>query len=114
MISGQSVTVLTPNTDGTDRLGEPIYIEPTETTVENVLIVPGATADLEASRPDGVTVALTLHFPKTFSGDLRGCSVVITGDYAGTYRVIGEPYPYMVVNTPTSWYMPVEVEAVHG
>ena len=111
MISGRTVTVLTPTVGDVDRFGEPVEGRPTETTVDNVLIVPGATADLEASRPDGVTVALTLHFPKTYSGNLRGCNVVVDGEM---YRVIGGPKPYMDENTPTQWHMPVEVEAVHG
>lgn len=114
MISGRTVTVYTPTSAGVDRFGEPITGTPTETQVQNVLVVPGATADLEASRPDGVTVALTLHFPKTFAGDLRGCEVGITGEYSGTYRVIGEPLPYQIENTPTAWRMPVEVERVNG
>lgn len=111
MIKGRSVTVLTPTVGSTDRFGEPIVGEPVATTVDNVLIVPGATADLEASRPDGVTVALTLHFPKTYSGDLRGCNVIVDGI---EYRVIGEPKPYMDENTPTAWHMPVEVEVCYG
>lgn len=114
MIRGASVTVVSPNYDGYDRFGEPMPTTPTETTVDNVLVSPGATNDLEAARPDGVTVALTLHFPKSFTGDLRGCEVVLTGQHAGTYRVIGEPMPYMDENTPTAWHMPVEVEACHG
>ena len=114
MIKGRTVTVLTPAVASTDRFGEPVYGEPVVQTVDNVLIAPGATADLEASRPDGVTVALTLHFPKTFSGDLRGCSVVLTGQHAGTYRVIGEPKPFQDENTPTQWHMPVEVEVCYG
>lgn len=114
MISGTTVTVLRPNFDGFDRFGEPVEVEPTAETVDNVLIAPGATEDLEASRPDGVRVDLTLHFPKTYNQDLRGCSVVLTGQYSGTYSVIGEPKPYMDSNTPTKWHMPVEVVAVHG
>ena len=114
MIKGRTVTVLTPAVESTDRFGEPVYGEPVAQIVDNVLVVPGATADLEASRPDGVTVALTLHFPKTFNGDMRGCSVVLTGQFAGTYRVIGEPKLYQDENTPTQWHMPVEVEVVYG
>ena len=114
MIRGTSVTVITPNYDGTDRFGEPIAATPTRATVDNVLVSPGATDDLEAAREDGVTVALTLHFPKSFTGDLRGCEVELSGQFAGTYRVIGEPKPYMDENTPTAWHMPVEVEACHG
>lgn len=114
MIRGTTVTVIAPNYDGTDRFGEPVATTPTRTYVDNVLVSPSATADLEAARPDGVTVALTLHFPKTFTGDLRGCEVELAGQHAGTYRVIGEPKPYMDENTPTAWHMPVEVEACHG
>ena len=114
MIKGRTVTVIAPNYYGTDRLGEPIKTTPTETDVGNVLIVPGATSDLDATRPNGVNVAFTLYFPKTFEGDLRGCEVELSGEYAGTYRVIGEPYPYMYENTPTDWFMAVEVEACHG
>jgi len=83
-------------------------------TVDDVLIAPGATESLEASRPEGVQVAYTLHFPKTFSGTLEGCEVVLPAPWAGTYRVIGCPSPYMDENTPTRWHMPVEVEAAHG
>ena len=114
MIKGRSVTVLTPAVASTDRFGEPVYGDHTSQIVDNVLIAPGATQDLEASRPDGVTVALTLHFPKTFTGDLRGCSVVLTGQFAGTYRVIGDPKPLQDENTPIAWHMPVEVEVVYG
>ena len=114
MIRGLSVTVLTPTPDGTDRFNDAVYGTPAETTVDNVLVSPGQAAELDATRPEGASVDLTLHFPKTFSGDLRGCEVVLPDPYAGTYRVVGEPYPYMDANTPTPWHMPVEVEAVHG
>ena len=114
MIRGSRVKVIAPNFEGTDRFGEPVETTPTETYVDDVLIAPSATEDLEASRPDGATVSLTLHFPKTFTGDLRGCEVELEGLHAGTYRVIGEPKPYMTENTPTRWHLPVEVEACHG
>lgn len=113
-IRGTTVTVLTPTSSTVDRFNEPVPGEPIATTVGNVLVAPGATESLEATRPDGVTVALTLHFPKSFSGDLRGCNVVLTGEHAGTYRVIGDPKPYMTQNTPTDWHMPVEVEVCYG
>ena len=114
MISGAEVTVLRPNVVGTDRLGAPIYGEPTPDAVDGVLVAPGATADLDASRPEGVTVAYTLHFPKGYDGPLEGCSVVLPSPWGGTYRVIGDPRPYMDENTPTPWHMPVEVEEAHG
>ena len=113
MIKGASVIVHSPIPGAVDRFGNA-----TETweqyTVDDVLIVPGATADLEASRPEGVRVAYTLHFPKTFIGSLEGCKVTLSAPYSGTYRVIGNPGAYMDANTPTRWHMPVEVEVAHG
>lgn len=111
-MQGVSVDVYTPNVTGADRLNNPVYGTPSKTTVGNVLVAPGSTSDIEAGRPDGVTVDLTLHFPKTYSGDLRGCEIDVPG--YGRFKVIGEPKPYMGENTPTDWHMPVEVEACHG
>lgn len=114
MINGTTVTVLRPTVTGQDRLGNPVHGAPTSEQVGNVLVAPGATADLEASRPEGVTVTHTLHFPKTYTASLEGCSVVLPAPWAGTYLVVGDPRPYMDENTPTPWNRPVEVEAAHG
>lgn len=113
MIKGASVIVHSPIPGAVDRFGNA-----TETweqfTVDDVLISPGATSDLEASRPEGVRVAYTLHFPKSFIGSLEGCKVTLPAPYSGTYRVIGAPMQYMDANCPTRWHMPVEVEVAHG
>lgn len=114
MIRGITATVLVPSASAADRFNDQIYGEPAEVEVGNVLVSPGQAAELDATRPEGARVALTLHFPKTFAGDLRGCEVELPEPYAGKYRVVGEPYPYIGANTPTMWHMPVEVEAVHG
>ena len=107
-----SVTVLRPNPTGaTDPFGAPVEGAPVEEAVGGALVTPGATADLDASRPEGVRVAYTVHFPKGYSDSLRGCSVVIGGR---TYRVIGDPKPYMEAGTPGPWGLSVEVEAVDG
>lgn len=112
---GVSVNVLAPVKGAKDRFGNP-----TETfdpsTVHDVLVVPGATEDLEASRPDGVLVAYTLHFPRSFTDSLEGCEIELPEpwDDGNPYRVIGAPAPYMDANTPTRWHMQVEVEASHG
>ncbi|WP_405735780.1 hypothetical protein [Bifidobacterium sp.] len=114
MISGVTVTVMRPCGYTGDRFGN---LEPTESaseTVHDVLVSPGSTSDLEAARPEGVDVALTLHFPKPYAQSLHGCTVQLTGPWAGTYRVIGDPKPYIMENTPTRWWYPVEVEAAHG
>lgn len=114
MIRGVTVTVLRPAPSGRDRLGNPAYGEPTSEVVADVLVQPGATGDMEAARPAGVTVALTLHFPKAYAAPLEGCEVVLTGEHAGTYRVIGDPKPYMEGLCPTRWNRTVEVEEAHG
>lgn len=107
-----SVTVLRPNpTGGTDPFGAPVEGEPVEEPVDGVLITPGATADLDSSRPEGVRVAYTVHFPKGYGKSLRGCSIEIGGK---AYRVIGDPKPYMEDGTPGPWSMASEVEAVDG
>ena len=81
----------------------------------DVIVAPGACAELGGSRPEGVRVALTLHFPKDWGGgSLRGALVDVPEPWKGTYRVIGNPVPYCEPMTPCAWNMPVEVEAVDG
>lgn len=112
LLPSTSVTVLRQNPTGsTDPFGAPVEGEPAKEAVDGVLLTPGATSDLDASRPDGVRVAYTVHFPKGYGKSLRGCSVVIEGK---PYRVIGDPKPYMDEWTPGPWNMAAEVEAVDG
>lgn len=114
MISGVSVTVVRPTYSGTDRFGNPVHGLATSEQVDNVLVSPGGTDDLEAARPQGVTVDYTLHFPKGYSTSLEGCSVTLPLPWECTCRVIGDPRPYIDANTPTAWHLPVEVEVAHG
>ena len=114
MIRGKTVVVKTPTEWETDRFNNRVVTAYSETPVSNVLISPGATLELEASRPEGVSVSYTLHFPKTFMGNLEGCLVVLPSPYTGTYRVIGKPTPYQSENTPTLWHLPCEVAAANG
>lgn len=114
MIRGRTVTVLRPSAATADRFGNAVPGAAVPETVDNVLIAPGSTAELDESRPEGVDVVLTLHFPKGYAESLRGCSVALSGEYEGEYRVIGDPKPYQDENCPTPWHMPVEVEAVDG
>lgn len=115
MIKGVTVTVVRPTyKQDPDRFGNPIEDTPVEETVDDVLVAPGSTGDIEAARPQGVTVAYTLHFPKGYDASLEGCSVELPAPWTGTYRVIGDPRPYIDANTPTAWHLPVEVEAAHG
>lgn len=110
LIQGETVTVMMP-TYGFDE-----HMEETETwadqTVENVVVAPGSTADVEDStRPYGTRAAYTLGFPKTFSAPLRGCRIVVRGE---EFAVIGDPHPNAMENCPTAWHYTAEVEAVDG
>ena len=113
-IKGTTVSVELRKSSERDSFGneQPAWDKAQDVT--NVLVVPGKCEELDATRPEGVRVALTLHFPKSWTSDLRGAKVTLTGRYAGTYLVIGDPIPYMDANTPGAWNMPVEVEAVDG
>ena len=78
LISTESVTVTTPVVDF-DSLGEPIERGSVNTAIEGVVVCPGATSELDASRPDGTEVAYTLCFPKSFTASLKGCRVNVRG-----------------------------------
>ena len=110
LIRGREIAVERPVEAGVDRYGAPIR-EWMEEKVENVLVTPGGTSDLDASRPEGARVALTLHFPKGYGEPLKECRVLIDGR---PYRVIGDPHPHMDVNCPGPWNLTVEVEATDG
>ena len=120
MIRGVSVTVLRPVAGGRDRLGNETSGEPIRETVDNVLIAPGGesgtTSDMEAQRTDGDTLSLQVHFPKTYTQSLRGCTLELPGRWAefNPYRVEGNPMPYIDANTPTSWHMPVRAVSARG
>lgn len=114
MIRGTTVTVIRPGESTRDRLGNDVPGADVLEVVGDVLVTPGPCSDMDASRPEGVVVALTLHFPKCYDSSLRGCSVRLGEPWGGTYRVIGDPQPYMDANTPTRWNRPVEVEATDG
>lgn len=111
-IKGETVVLVSREQIGTRPGGSPEYAY-VETPVENVLVGPGPLADLaDANRPEGTKVVFNLHFPKTFSGSLRGASIKVRG--GGPLAVVGDPQPYTPENTPGDWNMPVEVENVEG
>lgn len=116
MISGRDVNVMPRLRDYRDAFGNDMERYGAPVTVKGVAVQPGPCAELDSTRPEGVRVALTLHFPKTWTGSLRGAKVALTGPWEGEYRVIGDPKPYDGANCPPDvpWNMPVEVEAVDG
>lgn len=110
IFKGMQVKVLRQVKGEPDEMGEPTLTWKPE-TVDNVLMHPSTTDDLEASRPDGVQIDVTFHFPKTYTASLRGCRIQV-GEHE--YRVVGDPQPYMEQNTPGSWNRTVGAEAVYG
>lgn len=120
---GEQVALLVPEEGRPNLLGERTSRHFDEVIVDDVLIVPGDSLDLNGSiRPEGDRTVYTLHFPKTFPKSvtevpayrlksLKGMQVKVRGE---AFRVIGDPKPYMDVNTPTRWNLPVKVEAVNG
>ena len=111
-MKGEAVIVERRVKTGVDGLNNPIYEVASMVEVANVLVCPGSTSDVIGSmRPDGAEVTYTLHFPKTFSGSLRGCRISVRGEW---FSVIGDPQPYTTENTPGLYNRPVEVEAVYG
>lgn len=110
LIQGETVTVIRREVER-DELGEPSSERVTRETVGNVVVAPGSTSDLDASRPEGVTVSFTLCFPKFYGGDLRGCSVEVRGT---EYSVVGDPQRYTPENTPGDWNLTAEVTRTDG
>lgn len=94
-----------------DKLGEPTVVATEREDVKGVLVCPGSTSDLDASRPNGATVAFTLHFPKDYTKSLKDCLVEVRGK---EYVVIGDPQSYTVQNTPGEWNLTVEVSRTDG
>ena len=110
LLHGEAVTVLTPSVTYDEHMEEVETWEREE--VQNVLVAPGSTSDVEGSaRPDGTRAVFTLGFPKTFSKSLRGRRVEVRGT---VYSVIGDPQPNTLENCPTQWWYTAEVEAVNG
>lgn len=109
LIRTEPVTVTTKSVTY-DELGE---VEGVETASEEVgcVVVPGSSPDLDATRPNGVTVSFTVHFPKTYEASLRGASLGIRG---GTYAVVGDPQAYTPENTPGLFNRAVEVTRTDG
>jgi|SRR5690625_119271 len=111
-MQGETVVVHRRVETGHDPLNSPVYEDVTE-TVHDVLVAPGPRSDVDAStRPDGTRVAWNLHFPKPYAESLRGAKVSVRGQKPA--KVIGDPQPYTLENTPTRWWLPVELERVDG
>ena len=112
MIVGETVGVLSKQKVGVDALNSPIFDWVSEGDVEDVLVAPGSTSDVEGSiRPDGVEVVFTLHWTKADVRSLKGKRVKVRGE---SFAVIGDPQPFTDANTPGVWNRPVQVSEVDG
>lgn len=112
MIQGESVEVWAPEETGRDALNNPTTSWGLEAVVPNVLVAPADSADVENSiRNGGDLVVWALHFPKTYSGSLRGRRLKIRGKL---YKVEGDPVAYQRELTPGSWDRPVRASLVEG
>lgn len=112
VIVGESVVVERRVETGRDPGNSPIYSWESE-PVENVLVAIGTRADVsDSTRPDGVEVRFTLHFPKGYPETLRGARVRVRG--GEPLNVIGDPAHYTEANTPGAWSMPCQVGRVDG
>lgn len=109
-MTGEEVVVGFKHETGKDPYGSPIY-ETDEETVGDVLVIPGDREDLSYDRPEGVRVLYQLHFPKTFNKNLENQQVKVRGEWLD---VIGSPDHFILANTPTRWWMEVEVGTTHG
>lgn len=107
---GETVTVRRHFEVSQDEYGAPVT-ESEETQVPNVLVAPGARADLGEERPEGVEINFTLYFPKTYEESLEGTDVEVRGDW---YRVVGVPDTFDAGFCPTEWNRVAEVTATHG
>lgn len=110
LMRSSTVTVTRREQVGTDAFNAPVYEEVDE-EVGGVLPQPGATADLAAERPDGVSVDMTFHFPRGYSKSLRGCRVTYGGK---RYEVVGDPQPTMPELTPGPFGLTAEAVRVDG
>nr|DAK91787.1 MAG TPA: head closure knob [Caudoviricetes sp.] len=112
MIHGERVTVFAQVKGSEDSYGVPSVEYRAQRAIENVLVAPSGTADLEPGmHPDGDAVTLTLHFPKAFTGSLRSARLAVRGVM---YEVVGDPQPYTDANVPGAWNRPVQVRLIEG
>ena len=109
---GETVIIKRRKQTGVDAGNNPVW-EPAEESVDNVMVQsPNGSNASDSTRPDGITVDLTLQFPRTYAGgSLRGQTIAVRGI---DYRVVGDPIPLDGGMTPTQWNMTVNVTRSEG
>lgn len=110
VLIGESVIVQRPQEVGRNSRHEP-KIQWQDETVDDVLVTPGPRDDIDDSaRPAGVRVMWSLMWPKTFTGSLAGCRVIVRG--SEPLKIIGDPQPF--ASAPTRWNRPSEAGRIDG
>ncbi|KFI50572.1 hypothetical protein [Bifidobacterium callitrichos] len=112
---GETITVIRRVQSGVDEGNNPVYEEQRE-TVPNVLVdSPDSTDAGDSNRPDGMRVDAVFRFPRDYTGDpLDGCRIILRGDEAHPYHVVGHPLPLDGGMQPTKWNMSVEATYTEG
>lgn len=113
LLAGETVQVIRRHDcEGEDEYGNALYSFSTE-DVDNVLVQPSVDPEnvIESNRPEGRRANYLLHFPKTYEGDVTGCTIIVRDRKT---RVVGTPDRWDGHICPTAWNMRVEVEAVDG
>lgn len=111
MIFGEGVALRNRGPGSLDEFGNERAEYRQAQTVRNVLVAPTSSQDLGAERPDGDATIMTFHFPKTYTGSLKGCLI---GWRDSWWEVIGDPRPYSKDSTPGVWNRPVQARLVEG
>lgn len=114
-LKGVDVIVKRPMQAPTDPFGAPVPGTSPGEPVGNVIVDSPSDADIESTtRQYGASCDLVLHFPKSFTGSLRGCSVELPAPWSDKFEVMGDPMPYDPSLTPGAHNRPVHVRRVVG
>lgn len=112
MLRGQTVSLLHPVEEGVDAFGQPRVGWEVLEEVEDVLIAPAVSEDVESSiREGGDKVSVAFYFPKTYTRPMRGLRIQV-GQRG--YSIEGDPQCYPTSLTPTRWNRVVRGKEVEG
>ena len=111
MIFGENIQLKVRRSEALDEFGNERVAYRSSISVYNVLVAPSSSQDLGAGRPDGDATIMTFHFPKTYTGELKGCLIGWNGSW---WEVIGNPQKYAKQSTPGVWNRPVQARLVEG
>ncbi|WP_288339027.1 hypothetical protein [uncultured Allobaculum sp.] len=108
MIKGMSVTLYERKAAGSDPFGVPIY-EETPVKVENVLVAPASSEDVETTTAlYGKHARYTLAIPK---GDQHAWEDATVEFFGRKWHTIGFVQLGIEENIPLSWHGKISVEA---